>query len=586
MSGRRPTRSRPAVLVAFCVAAIPWAGLAQPPASFDLRDVNGLNYVTSVKSQQGGTCWTHGAMAAMEGNLAMTGAWAANGEVGEPDLAEYHLDWWNGFNQHNNDDIVPPTGSGLTVHQGGDYMVTEAYLARGEGAVRDIDGQSFEEASDRWETGYHLYVPRDIEWYTAGDDLSNINTIKYAVMEHGVMGTCMCHGSGFMSGDFIQYQPPGSNLDPNHAVAIVGWDDAKITPAPGPGAWLCKNSWGTEWGNEGFFWISYYDKWCGQHPQMGAVSFQGVEPLRYDAIYSHDYHGWRDTMADCTEALNAFSAADDELIEAVSFCTAADTVEYQATIYDGFDGELSGALGSVSGFIQYRGFHTVNLLSPIQVRSGENFYIFLSLSRGGQPFDRTSDIPVLLGASYRVIVESSSQPGQSYYRSGGEWEDLHAADSTANFCIKALGTHTGIRVSPEGAFRPTGDVSGPFEPSTAVYSITNRSLEAVEYEVSCDSVPSWLAITGPQGGMLPPGDSTQITFGINADEAAALPEGAHSVTVSFINTTDHLGDTTRQVILAVGPQRVYHQWLLDEDPGWTTEGDWAFGQPTGGGAAH
>lgn len=460
------------------------------PAKFDLRAVGA---VTPIKQQQGGTCWTHGTMAAIESNLLCSGTWKRLGMKGEPALSEYHLDWWNGFNKHKNDDVTDAAKdpSGLKVHVGGDYRVAAAYISRGDGAVLVPPGKDdlpdtrawYKEAPPRRDPSLKRLYVRDIEWFVLGDDLQGIDAIKRRIMTEGAIGTAYCVSGKYMTKDFVHYQAKNAAGTPNHAVAIVGWDDAKIgtdpmpvapkpgeAPKPGadvkkaapkPGAWLIKNSWGTKKGDQGYYWISYYDKVCCRDLEMGAVSFRNIEPMAYEHVYCHDYHGWRDTMKNVSKAFNAYTAAADHELKAVSFYTAKDNVGYTVKIFRKFEnGQLLEEAAIKAGKMPVTGFHTLDLDRPIAVKKGEKFYVYLDVTDGGQAIDRTSEIPVLLGQQKEQpkpapaakgpngpLVLSKANAGESFYFDG-TWKDLYeyrfenpnwaTFDRSANFCMKAL----------------------------------------------------------------------------------------------------------------------------------------------------
>jgi hypothetical protein len=216
----------------------------------------------------------------------------------------------------------------------------------------------------------------------------------------------------------------------NHAVTIVGWDGAKATPAASPGAWLIKNSWGTGFGDQGYFWVSYSDTEAARY---GASFHDAVPATTFSRVYSYDTFG---DVAECNNpyAFNAFTAAASEPLKAVEFWTQADWANYDVRVYDTFSGgRLSNLLASTSGTISYAGSHTVDLPTPIPLTAGNSFYVYVGITNGGN-YPQAID--------YRRMgycSASTANPGESYYSfDGTSWNDLTNFEPTANFCIKAL----------------------------------------------------------------------------------------------------------------------------------------------------
>ena len=142
----------------------------------------------------------------------------------------------------------------------------------------------------------------------------------------------------------------------------------------------------------------------------------------------------------------------------------------------------------------------------------------------------------------------------------------------------------GMRVSPSSALESEGQVGGPFTPSSIEYTVENVN-ESGSFSYEVTKAQSWVTITNGTG-TLAPQETAVVTVSINSS-ANSFGTGQYTDTVQFTNTTDHDGDTTRDVTLTVGVASLQYSWNMNSNPGWTTTGQWAWGQPTGsGGSEH
>ena len=181
---------------------------------------------------------------------------------------------------------------------------------------------------------------------------------------------------------------------------------------------------------------------------------------------------------------------------------------------------------------------------------------------------------------------------QTIVRFGTSYENIVAADfdddgntdlaNATHLLFNQLPAMIGMGIQPLDDFFSIGPYGGPFDPPNKIYTLTNNEDIPIEFGAATEA--EWLTIDHT-GGMIPAGGSVDVTVSVN-ETAESLPHGDYTATVSLVNLTNHHGDRTRDVTLQIGIPHVIYSFPLDSDPGWQTEGDWAFGLPTGQGGAH
>lgn len=423
------------------------------PTTYDLRT---LNKLTPVKNQAPyGTCWAFAAMASIESYLMPE----ENRDFSEKQLA--YIAYSGDMDSFTRRKVEPEQHE--IFDQGGEMWKATALLARWSGPVdeKDVpygDETPFPKKPVQKHLRQAIYLPnRTIDTF---EQFNPVN-IKTALITYGAL----CLGMNYTDSpeDYNENESAyyfSGERGANHEVNVVGWDDSFAkekftTMPPGNGAWIVRNSWGTNYGEDGYFYISYYDKALDD-----GVALVVEDTKNYENIYQYDPLGWTASIGDGVEQAvfaNVFTAKDDENLEAVSFYVPTTKTKYKIFVYTDCQdlpesGTPSGS--TLTGTINEPGYHTVDLEKSVALKKGQKFSVVVSVKTPGYNF------PVPVERIFEEYSENArAEAGQSYVSLGKDdiLEDITTfADlEQANVCLKAF---TSKKKNPQTPIIMTGDI--------------------------------------------------------------------------------------------------------------------------------
>lgn len=367
------------------------------PSSFSLTD-NGR--IASVKDQdEYGVCWAMSASACAEADII--------GAVPDIDISEMHIACFANYDPADPQGIYSNIAQGEDgyddypvelLESGGSFLDVVNLWSRWCGPVTeekmpygDFTGLDNYKVRERLmnEADYHLRSAFLFDFNAERSNADEINArIKQLLISGESVEAGYYHSSTYIDNKHMTIFSQRARRFANHSVVIVGWDDNipaswfKNKPE-GDGAWLIKNSWGPDSGNDGYFWVSYYDTTLRD---FAVYDIGDKDDHQYNLRMNHYYpdHSFASGESDGEKSLpvyaaNVFDSPQPMTVEAVSLYFSVPETYYDIKVYTDLDDRGVPDSGKVvsekSGRCDMSGYLTVDLDDCFEVAEDETFSV-------------------------------------------------------------------------------------------------------------------------------------------------------------------------------------------------------------------